>query len=102
MIAIGVDRFKYIISGNIREFITEDKALGLNWVNSQIVTLDAWASAPMASEVFAKNIAGVKCDYYFEGVRTFRFDDGDFVTYKSKDEWKFEKFIPLIFKKHFW
>lgn len=34
-----------------------------------------------------KTIAGFKCDYYLEGVRTFRFGNGDFVTFPDgKDD----------------
>lgn len=38
--------------------------------------------------VYTKTIAGYKCDYYAEGVRTFHFGNGDFATFSdgSKDE----------------
>lgn len=37
--------------------------------------------------LYTKTIAGFKCDYYLEGVRTFRFGNGDFVTFPDgKDD----------------
>lgn len=31
-------------------------------------------------------IEGIKCDHYLENVRTFRFDNGDFVSFKEGDQ----------------
>ena len=42
-----------------------------------------------------KTINGIKCDYYMEGVRTFRFDNGDFVTFTDGTKKGRENRLPF-------
>lgn len=43
-----------------------------------------------------RRIAGYKCDYYLEGVRTFRFDNGDFVTFSDGSKYDRSETTPSI------
>ena len=44
--------------------------------------------------VTTKTIDGFKCDYYAEGVRTFHFGNGDFVTFPDGSEGRYQDFKP--------
>ncbi len=41
-----------------------------------------------------KTIAGHKCDFYVEGVRTFRFGDGDYMTFSDGKDRDYENIKP--------
>ena len=41
-----------------------------------------------------KTIAGYKCDFYAEGVRTFRFGNGDFMTFSDRSEYGDQDYKP--------